>query len=93
MHQFSICMIKCGSVNCFIIVGESSTVATLTATKYSEETILVLLLWEGISNQSTTESLDPVRKTIDNEVCIPLVMAAVGIYAKSIKKKQKDRLY
>ena len=45
-HQFSICVIECGSVNCFIIVGEFSTVATLTATKDSEETILALLLWE-----------------------------------------------
>ena len=40
-HQFSICVIECGSVNCFIIV-----VATLTAIKDSEETILALLLQE-----------------------------------------------
>ena len=40
----------CGSVNCFIIVGESSTVVTLTATKDSEETILALLLW-GVNHR------------------------------------------
>ena len=39
-------MIECGSVNCFIIVAESSTVATLTATKDSKETILALVLQE-----------------------------------------------
>ena len=53
----------------------------------------MLLLQEGIFNKSTMASLDLVGKTIDDRVCIPLVMAAVGIYAKSIKKKQKDRLY
>ena len=44
-HQFSICVIECGSVNCFIIV-----VATLTAIKDSEETILALLLW-GVNHR------------------------------------------
>jgi hypothetical protein len=54
----------------------------------------------AIPNKSTTASLDQVRKTIDNGVCIPLVMAAVrteavGIHAESIENKtqQKDGLY
>ena len=72
----------------------------LVAIKDLEETILVLLLWEGIPSKSTTASLGLVRKTIGNRVCTLLVMAAVGteavgIHARSIKNKaqQKDRLY
>ena len=37
---------ECGSVNCFIIVGESTTTATLTATKDWKETIPALFLQE-----------------------------------------------
>ena len=72
----------------------------LVAIKDSEETILALLLREGIPSKSTTASLGPVGKTIGNRVCTLLVTAAVGteavgIYAKSIENKaqQKDRLY
>ena len=60
----------------------------------------MLLLQEGIFNKSAMASLDLVGETIDNRVCIPLLMAAVGtetvgIHAESIenKKQQKDRLY
>ena len=73
------------------LVGESSPAATFAATKDSEETILALLLQEGMPNKTTTASLGPVGKTIDDKVCIPLVTAAgtegVGIHAESIEKK------
>ena len=53
---------------------------------------MVHTAWEGIPNKSTTASLGPVKKTIDDGVSILLVMPAVGmeavgIYAESIKNK------
>ena len=51
----------------------------LVAIKDLEETILALLLQEGIPSKSTTASLGPSEKQWDNGVCTPLVMATVGM--------------
>jgi hypothetical protein len=68
-----------------------SPVAALASIRDSEDTILVLLLREGIPSKPTTASLGPVGKTIGDGVCAPLATivagtGAVGTCTKSIEQ-------